>query len=194
MFRRQNFINRCYSNFWKKSFSNAVDVRGGGPGTKETDILNLDSSVGRADAIVLSGGSAFGLDAGAEIQRLLKIDNKGYSVNGNIIPLVPSAVIFDLKPKNNYWHKNKSIWNKLAKKAYFNMNTVFALGSKGAGFGAKTSTVKGGLGSASWVQYFDNKKYTIGAIVVNNAVGNPLKNKGPHFLSGQLEIEKNLVD
>ena len=169
----------------------AVDVRGGGPGTKETDILNLDSSVGRADAIVLSGGSAFGLDASAEIQRLLKIDDKGYSVNGNVIPLVPSAVIFDLKPQNNYWHKNKSIWNKLAKKAYFNMNTNFALGSKGAGFGAKTSTVKGGLGSASYVHYFENKKkYTVGAIVVNNAVGNPLKNKGPHFLSGQLEIEE----
>ena len=95
----------------KNPLVTAVDVRGGGPGTKETDILNLDSSVGRADAIVLSGGSAFGLDASAEIQRLLKIDDKGYSVNGNVIPLVPSAVIFDLKPQNNYWHKNKSIWN-----------------------------------------------------------------------------------
>ena len=89
----------------KKPLVTAVDVRGGGPGTKETDLLNLDSSIGRTDAIVLSGGSAFGLDASAEIQRLLKIDNKGYSVNGNIIPLVPSAVIFDLKPKNHDFRK-----------------------------------------------------------------------------------------
>ena len=60
-----------------KPFSAAVDVRGGGPGTRETDMLSLENSIGRADAIVLSGGSAYGLDACAEIQDLLRQDQKG---------------------------------------------------------------------------------------------------------------------
>ena len=77
-------------------FSAAVDVRGGGPGTRETDMLSLENSIGRADAIVLSGGSAYGLDACAEIQDLLRQDQKGYKLGNAIIPLVPGAVIFDL--------------------------------------------------------------------------------------------------
>ena len=79
-----------------KPFSTAVDVRGGGPGTRETDMLSLENSIGRADAIVLSGGSAFGLDACSEVQDLLREDNKGYKVGKAIVPLVPGAVIFDL--------------------------------------------------------------------------------------------------
>ena len=98
----------------KKPLIAAVDVRGGGPGTKETDMLKLENSIGRADAIVLSGGSAFGLDASSEIQRLLKKDKRGYCVNGNIIPLVPSAIIFDLQPSLQYWKNDQSIWKKLA--------------------------------------------------------------------------------
>ena len=175
----------------KKPLIAAVDVRGGGPGTKETDMLKLENSIGRADAIVLSGGSAFGLDASSEIQRLLKKDKRGYCVNGNIIPLVPSAIIFDLQPSLEYWKNDQSIWKKLANQAYKNLDKNFLLGSKGAGYGAKTSTLKGGLGSASWIEELsDGKQYTVGAIVINNAVGNPLNNKGPHFLSGYLEIEK----
>ena len=174
----------------EKPFLAAVDVRGGGPGTKETDMLNLENSIGRADAIVLSGGSAFGLDASSEIQRLLRKDKKGYVVSDNIIPLVPSAVIFDLQPSKNYWENNQSIWKSLAKSAYRNLNKSFLLGSKGAGYAAKTATLKGGQGSASWKQEFSNGlEYTVGSIVINNAVGNPLLNKGPHFLSGYLELE-----
>ena len=174
----------------EKPFLAAVDVRGGGPGTKETDMLNLENSIGRADAIVLSGGSAFGLDASSEIQRLLRKDKKGYVVSDNIIPLVPSAVIFDLQPSKNYWENNQSIWKSLAKSAYRNLNKSFLLGSKGAGYAAKTATLKGGQGSASWKQKFSNGlEYTVGSIVINNAVGNPLLNKGPHFLSGYLELE-----
>ena len=63
-----------------KPFCAAVDVRGGGPGTRETDMLSLENSIGRADAIVLSGGSAYGLDACAEIQDLLRQDQKGYKL------------------------------------------------------------------------------------------------------------------
>ena len=173
-------------------FSAAVDVRGGGPGTRETDMLSLENSIGRADAIVLSGGSAFGLDACSEVQDLLRQDNKGYKVGKAIVPLVPGAVIFDLnindKPHVNIIGEH-SPWRKLANKAYKSAKTDFLLGSFGAGCGATTATIKGGQGSSSWSQIFSNgKKYSVGAIVINNAVGNPLLNEGPHFLSAHLEF------
>ena len=175
-----------------KFFSAAVDVRGGGPGTRETDMLSLENSIGRADAIVLSGGSAFGLDACSEVQDLLRQDNKGYKVGKAIVPLVPGAVIFDLnindKPHVNIIGEH-SPWRKLANKAYKSAKTDFLLGSYGAGCGANTATIKGGQGSSSWSQIFSNgKKYSVGAIVINNAVGNPLLNEGPHFLSAHLEF------
>ena len=69
-------------------FSTAVDVRGGGPGTRETDMLSLENSIGRADAIVLSGGSAFGLDACSEVQDLLRQENKGF----------PTALLITIAP------------------------------------------------------------------------------------------------
>ena len=175
-------------------FSAAVDVRGGGPGTRETDMLSLENSIGRADAIVLSGGSAYGLDASSEIQDLLRVDRKGYQLGKAIIPLVPSAVIFDLNINDNP-HVNKlghrSPWRNLANQAYKSCSNNFLLGSYGAGCGATTATLKGGQGSSSWKQKYSNgQEYTVGAIVINNAVGNPLLNKGPCFLSGYLEINK----
>ena len=175
-----------------KPFSAAVDVRGGGPGTRETDMLSLENSIGRADAIVLSGGSAFGLDACAEVQDLLRQDNKGYKVGKAVVPLVPGAVIFDLnindKPHVNVIGEH-SPWRILANKAYKSINTDFLLGSFGAGCGATTATLKGGQGSSSYLQTFSNgREYVVGAIVINNAVGNPLLNEGPHFLSANLEV------
>ena len=176
-----------------KPFSTSVDVRGGGPGTRETDMLSLENSIGRSDAIVLSGGSAYGLDACSEIQDLLRQDEKGYQLGKAIIPLVPGAVIFDLNinenPPINEIGK-PSIWRKLANKAYKSMGQDFQQGSYGAGCGATTATLKGGQGSASWVQKYSNgQEFTVGAIVINNAVGNPLLNEGPHFLSGFLELQ-----
>ena len=149
-------------------FSAAVDVRGGGPGTRETDMLSLENSVGRADAIVLSGGSAYGLDASSEIQDLLRQDGKGYQLGKAIIPLVPSAVIFDLNIHDNP-HVNsigkQSPWRKLANKAYASLSSDFKLGSYGAGCGATTATVKGGQGSSSWKQKYSNNEvyfYSLG--------------------------------
>ena len=158
------------------------------------DMLNLENSIGRADAIVLSGGSAFGLDACSEIQDLLRQDEKGYKVGKAIVPLVPGAVIFDLnlndKPHVNIIGEH-SPWRMLANKAYKSANTDFLLGSFGAGCGATTATLKGGQGSSSWSQTFSNgKKYTVGAIVINNAVGNPLFNEGPHFLLSLIHISE----
>ena len=173
-------------------FSAAVDVRGGGPGTRETDMLSLENSIGRADAIVLSGGSAYGLDACSEVQDLLRHDNKGYKVGKAIIPLVPGAVIFDLNLKDRP-HVNivgeHSPWRILANRAYKSANSHFKLGSFGAGCGATTASLKGGQGSTSWLETLSNGEgYTVGALVINNAVGNPLLNEGPHFLSAHLEF------
>ncbi|MDB9869632.1 P1 family peptidase [Alphaproteobacteria bacterium] len=176
-----------------KPFSAAVDVRGGGPGTRETDMLSLENSIGRADAIVLSGGSAYGLDASSEIQDLLRRDKKGYKLGKAIIPLVPAAVIFDLNINDNP-HVNEigkqSLWRKLANEAYKVLSSDFKLGSYGAGCGATTATLKGGQGSSSWIQeYSNNEIYSVGALIINNAVGNPLMNEGPFFISGNLEFE-----
>ncbi len=176
-----------------RPFTASVDVRGGGAGTRETEILKLESSIGRIDAIVLSGGSAFGLDASSEVQKLLLEDGKGYRVKDHSIPLVSSAVIFDLIKTNHYWENNVSIWRFLANEAYKNLSDNFSLGSKGAGYGANTATVKGGQGSASSeVELSNGKKIKVGSLVINNAVGNPLLNDGPNFLSGYLEINNEL--
>ena len=131
-----------------------------------------------------------GIFAEKWLQELLTI--KGYKVGKAIVPLVPGAVIFDLnlndKPHVNIIGEH-SPWRILANKAYKSANTDFLLGSFGAGCGANTATLKGGQGSSSWSQTFSNgKKYTVGAIVINNAVGNPLLNEGPHFLSAHLEF------
>ncbi len=174
-------------------FTAAVDIRGGGAGTRETDILKLESSIGRIDAIVLSGGSAFGLDASSEVQKLLLEDGKGYKVKDHYIPLVSSAVIFDLIKPDNYWENDVSIWKNLANKAYRNLSENFLIGSVGAGYGANTATVKGGQGSASSeVELSSGKKIKVGSLVINNAVGNPLLNNGPNFLSGYLEVNNEL--
>ena len=136
-------------------FSAAVDVSGGGPGTRETDMLSLENSIGRADAIVLSGGSAYGLDACAEIQDLLRQDQKGYKLGNAIIPLVPGAVIFDLNINENPHVNevgNRSPWRLLANKAYNSLSKQMQQGSYGAGCGATTATLKGGQGSSSWKQ------------------------------------------
>ena len=86
---------------------------------------------------------------------------------------------------------HRSPWRNLANQAYKSCSNNFLLGSYGAGCGATTATLKGGQGSSSWKQKYSNgQEYTVGAIVINNAVGNPLLNKGPCFLSGYLEINK----
>src|SRR3979411_2799151 len=74
----------------------AIDVRGGGPGTREGALLDLANTVDRVDAIALSGGSAFGLEAGGGVQAWLAEQGRGFAVRGAIIPIVPGAIMFDL--------------------------------------------------------------------------------------------------
>ena len=154
-----------------RPFKAAVDVRGGGAGTRETEILKLESSIGRIDAIVLSGGSAFGLDASSEVQKLLLEEGKGYKVKGHSIPLVSSAVIFDLIQTNNYWENDVSIWKVLANKAYKNLSDNFLLGSSGANIADSGTINTAGITADA----IDNTKIADNAVnadsIAANAVG-----------------------
>ena len=166
-------------------FKAAVDVRGGGAGTRETEILKLESSIGRVDAIVLSGGSAFGLEAASETVNLLRRDNKGYSVSNTKVPIVPSAIIFDLMNGGNKdWENNPYI--DLAQKAYSNMSSNFKIGSYGAGKGATAGNIKGGLGSCSLLI---NNTYTVGALIIVNSFGSVVVNDAPNFWAAPFEYQ-----
>src|SRR5215813_13521512 len=127
----------------------AVDVRGGGPGTRETDLLDPARTVEAVDAIVLSGGSAFGLDAPSGVQAYLREIGRGYPVGTARVPLVPGAILFDLLNGGDKDWGRYPPYRELAYAAAASAGPDFALGSVGAGTGATTVNLKCGLGSAS---------------------------------------------
>ena len=151
------------------SFRASVSILGGAPGTKETDLLSPDKIVENIDGIVLAGGSAFGLDASSGVMDCLRIQNRGFDTGAVKVPIVPSAILFDLKNGGlKDWKINP--YRDLGKKAFSNISDNFEIGSVGAGCGATTSVVKGGLGTNS-IFYGDRIK--VGAIVAVNSVGSP---------------------
>ncbi len=148
-------------------FVAAVHVMGGAPGTRETDLLAPDKLVQEVDALVLSGGSAFGLDAASGVADGLRAMGRGFDVGGQKVPIVPGAILFDLiNGGNKDWAENP--YKRLGRDALEAASADFALGSAGAGTGATTAGLKGGLGSASLV--LDNG-IAVGALVAVNAVG-----------------------
>jgi len=118
----------------------AMDVRGGGPGTREGALLDPANTVERIDAIALAGGSAFGLDAGAGIQGWLAEHGRGFELRGAIIPIVPGAIFFDLLNGGNKKWGRFSPYRDLGYIAAAAASTSFALGSVGAGLGANTDS------------------------------------------------------
>ncbi|TFV39293.1 peptidase S58 family protein [Bradyrhizobium frederickii] len=163
----------------------AIDVRGGGPGTREDALLDLANTVERVDAIALSGGSAFGLDAGGGVQAWLAEQGRGFRVREALIPIVPGAILFDLLNGGDKAWGRFSPYRDLGYAAAAAAGTDFALGSVGAGLGATTATFKGGLGSASAVTP-DGVK--VAAIVAVNAVGSVTVGDGPWFWAAPFEI------
>src|ERR1700737_2254208 len=127
----------------------AIDVRGGGPGTREGALLDLANIVERVDAIALSGGSAFGLEAGGGVQAWLAEQGRGFAVRDAVIPIVPGAICFDLLNGGDKNWGRFAPYRDLGYAAAVAAGTDFALGSIGAGLGATTANYKGGLGSAS---------------------------------------------
>jgi L-aminopeptidase/D-esterase-like protein len=164
----------------------AIDVRGGGPGTREDAMLDLDSTVERVDAIVLSGGSAFGLEAGGGVQARLAELGRGFVIRGAVIPIVPGAIIFDLLNGGNKAWGRFAPYRDLGYAAAVAADTDFALGSVGAGFGATTANFKGGLGSASAATVGGVK---VAALAVVNAVGSVTIGDGPWFWAAPFEID-----
>lgn len=164
----------------------AVDVRGGGPGTRETDVLALSGSVDEVHAIVLSGGSAFGLSAASAVQSWLAERGRGFAVGAALVPIVPQAILFDLLNGGDK-RELPACYSRLATHACDAAGTGFALGSAGAGYGATTATLRGGLGSAS-ARLEDD--LVVGALVAINAVGSATVDSGPHFWAAPFERDR----
>ena len=144
----------------------SVDVRGGAPGSRETELLGPATLVERVDAIVLSGGSAFGLDAAAGVMDWLAERGRGFAVGQARVPIVPAAILFDLNfPTRRHW-AGEPPHRRLGYRAIGTAGKAFALGNAGAGLGAKAGRLKGGLGSAS-LRLGDGT--TVGAIVAVNS-------------------------
>ena len=127
----------------------AVDVRGGAPGTRETDALDPTCLVDAVHAVVLSGGSAFGLEAAAGVTNWLAARGRGFHLGAAVVPIVPSAILFDLLNGGDKSWGETPPYAALGRAAAASAGTGFALGSAGAGLGAKAGDLKGGLGSAS---------------------------------------------
>lgn len=144
----------------------AVDVRGGAPGTRETDLLDPANSVRYVDAVVLSGGSAYGLAAADGVMQWLEKHDRGVVMDGGLVPIVPSAVIFDL-PVGGWQCRPTAEFGYAAAEA---AGVEVALGTVGVGVGARAGVLKGGLGTASI--RLDDIGVTVGAIVAVNAAGN----------------------
>ena len=151
------------------SFRASVSILGGAPGTKETDLLSPDKIVENIDGIVLAGGSAFGLDASSGVMDCLRIQNRGFDTGAVKVPIVPSAILFDL---NNGGLKDWEInpYSDIGRDAFLNVSENLEIGSVGAGCGATTSVVKGGLGTSS---IFYQNRIKVGALVAVNSVGSP---------------------
>ena len=162
----------------------SVSILGGAPGGRDTELLAPHNTVEAVDAIVLSGGSAFGLDAAGGVQAALREQGRGYAVRDVRVPIVPQAILFDLTNGGEKDWGRFSPYRELGYAAATALGRDFSLGSVGAGAGATTATVKGGLGSASAVT---SHGHTVGAIVAVNAVGSPTIGDGPHFWAAPFE-------
>jgi len=162
----------------------AVDVMGGAPGSRETELLAPDKMVETVDALVLSGGSAFGLDAASGVADALARQGRGYAYSTTHIPIVPSAILFDImNGGDKNWPENP--YKALGAAALEAASDDFALGTAGCGTGATSAHLKGGLGSASLVL---PSGVTVGVIAGVNPTGSVVHPTTGEFLAGAYEV------
>jgi L-aminopeptidase/D-esterase-like protein len=171
----------------------SVYVAGGAPGTRETDLLRPENTVDRVDAIVLSGGSAFGLAAADGVTAWLAEKGRGYQVGSARVPIVPAAILFDLL---NGGDKNAipGMGDKSPPSPYFDLGwqackaarPQMDQGTIGAGTGATTANLKGGFGAAS---HRLSNGGTVTALAAVNAAGSVTSGDGPHFRAAAFERE-----
>ncbi|MGH6720008.1 MAG: P1 family peptidase, partial [Alphaproteobacteria bacterium] len=167
----------------------AVDVRGGAPGTRETDALDPICLVDRADAVVLSGGSAFGLDAAGGVTAWLAGRGRGFHVGSARVPIVPAAILFDLLNGGAKDWGATPPDRALGLAACDQAGVAFEQGNAGAGLGARAGALKGGLGSVS-IQADDG--LVVGAVVAANPIGSPVMGDGPTLWAWALEQQGEL--
>jgi L-aminopeptidase/D-esterase-like protein len=172
-----------------KAAAAAVDVRGGAPGTHETDALDPSALVERVDAVVLSGGSAFGLDAVSGVMSWLPARGRGFKVGEIRVPIVPAAILFDLANGGDKDWGETPPYRALARMACDTADRDFALGNAGAGMGATAGALKGGLGSASAV---DEEGLMVGALAAANPAGSVVMQGQSAFWAWALEQDGEL--
>ncbi|WP_299685097.1 P1 family peptidase [uncultured Tateyamaria sp.] len=166
-------------------FTASVAVLGGAPGTRETDLLAPDKSVAQVDALVLSGGSAFGLEACAGVVAGLRTVGRGYPVGPARVPIVPGAILFDLLAGGDHgWTGNP--YPALGRRALEAAEPRTGIGSIGAGTGATTAAMKGGLGTASLTL---DSGISVGALVAANPMGSVTTHGDRHFWAAPFEID-----
>jgi L-aminopeptidase/D-esterase-like protein len=163
----------------------SIDVRGGGPGTRETALLDPAQTVEGIDAITLSGGSAFGLDAASGVQAWLREQGRGFAVRSAKVPIVPAAILFDLLSAGDKQWGRFPPYRELGYAAAAAAAADFPLGSVGAGTGATTVNCKGGIGSASAL---GPGGVTVGALAAVNAAGRVTIGGGPWFWAAPFEV------
>ena len=154
-----------------KAAVGACDVRGGGPGTRETDLLEAHVLVEAVDAIVLSGGSMYGLAAADGVAAALGAQSRGYFMGEGVpvAPIVPAAILFDLANGGDKGWGAEPPYRRLGMEALAAAGLDITLGTAGCGAGAMAGQLKGGTGSASLVD--PETGVTIGAIAGANAIG-----------------------
>ena len=162
----------------------SIAVHGGAPAARDTELLAPHMTVERVDAFVLSGGSAFGLDAAGGAMAELASVGRGYPVRTARVPIVPAAALFDLtNGGDKAWGRTPPYW-ELGYRAAEAAAARFELGTAGVGFGATTFDLKGGLGSTSAVTA---RGYRVGALVACNAVGRATRGASPYFWAAPYE-------
>jgi L-aminopeptidase/D-esterase-like protein len=162
-----------------------VQVLGGAPGTRETDLLEPHNSVETVNAIVLSGGSSFGLDAASGVQAALRERGIGFLVGGFRVPIVPTAILFDLRNGGDKDWGRYQPYRELGYDAVQSASHDFSIGTFGAGTGALSAGLKGGLGSTSTLL---DSGITIGALAAVNPVGSVTVGRSRHFWASPFEI------
>jgi L-aminopeptidase/D-esterase-like protein len=163
----------------------AIDVRGGGPGIRDGALLDAVNVVEKIDAIALSGGSAFGLEAGGGVQAWFAEHGRGFRIREAVIPIVPGAICFDLLNGGNKEWGRFAPYRDLGYAAAAAADKSFAIGSVGAGLGATVANLKGGVGSAS-AKTEDG--VCVGAVAVVNAIGTTTIGDGPWFWASPFEV------
>ena len=160
------------------------DIRGGGPGTRDSSLLAPVNTVDVVHGLALSGGSAFGIEAGGGVQAWLAEQRRGFAIGSALVPIVPGAVLFDLLNGGDKNWGRFPPYRDLGYAAAVNAGDTFALGSVGAGMGATTANFKGGLGSASAVT---PSGVRIAALAAVNAVGSVTMGDSAHFWAAAFE-------